>query len=174
MLYKKKLTIIIICHYINLMIIIQFQKKYQEELKIWEDEQAKMKPWLAEIAECDRIIEYLKPMIPKKVVEQDSASKKSVVLKMADGTVIQSMSKKGSSDESSIGLSGFPGKKKKKRRRNRERDLERPIKHSIDIISTFKKMEISLPKYVYTFFQKRRKKINFSHSKTKQIHDGSV
>merc|ERR1712054_325766 len=45
------------------------EKKYQEELKIWEDEQAKMKPWLAEIAECDRIIEYLKPMIPKKVVE---------------------------------------------------------------------------------------------------------
>ena len=58
------------------------------------------------------------------------------------------MSKKGSNSESSIGLSGFPGKKKKRRRRKRDRDMDRPIKHSIDIIATFKKMGISLPKYV--------------------------
>ena len=124
------------------------EKKYQEELAKWEEEQAKMKPWLTEIGECDRIIEYLKPMVPKKVVAQESASKKSTVLKMADGTIIESMSKKGSSSESSIGLSGFPGKKKKRRRRKRDRDMERPIKHSIDIIAMFKKMGISLPKYV--------------------------
>ena len=74
------------------------EKKYQEELAKWEEEQAKMKPWLTEIGECDRIIEYLKPMVPKKVVAQKSDSKKSTVLKMADGTWCSSAKRENLND----------------------------------------------------------------------------
>lgn len=122
------------------------EKKYQDELKKWEEEEAKKKPWLTEIGECERIIEYLKPMIPKKVVSKvasDDDGTKSV-LKLADGTVLEPMCSKKGSD--SLGFSTGKRKKKKKRRRNKDQD--RPIKHSIDIIATFKKMGISLPKYM--------------------------
>ena len=124
------------------------EKKYQEELAKWEEEQAKMKPWLTEIGECDRIIEYLKPMVPKKVVAQESASKKSTVLKMADGTIIESMSKKGSSSESSIGLSDF----REEGEGGSVTGYGASDQAQYRYVSTFKKMGISLPSTFYFNF----------------------
>jgi len=118
------------------------RKNFEAELKAWEAEEAKRKPWLDEIAEIDTLLSYLKSMAPKKQT-QTSETNTSAALKLNDGAVaIGKFARKG---EETISF----GRKKKKKRRNRKRNNEdRPIKHGLVVLSNFKKYDIPVPQVV--------------------------
>jgi len=120
-------------------------RKEQDELrKQWEEEKAKEKPWLAEIADCDTILTYLRSSLPKKVEEKVVAEDTTTVT-LGDGTVVEVMGKSGKGGAAYINRKR--SKKKKRRNRNRNHD-DMPLHHSFKVIQMFSKLKIAMPHYV--------------------------
>ena len=112
----------------------EIAKKEQEALRVAEEEEeAKRKPWLAEIALCDNLISYLKGCKPES---EPIASPDTKVSKSSDD------------GDSLFGVV----KKKKKKRNKKKKGGNSQIKHDMKTLSAFaklathSKMKLTTPK----------------------------
>ena len=103
-----------------------YNKEREEERLLREKEEESMKPWLSEIADCDRLITYLMGCKPS-----DGSDTKS-----AAAPVVKSM-KKANNDED---LFGGGTRKKKKKRKKKGASTNAKIIHDMNTLNSFAKL----------------------------------
>jgi len=118
--------------------------KEKEQRRIeYEAELAKQKPWLAEIAMCDLLSNYLKELLPKQAApeaEDKPAAKTNSVAKGFEGLRI--MKKKGD-DEAEYARNNTRGKKKRKKlkKQKMKQQRDKDLIHTFDTIANFSELK---------------------------------
>lgn len=125
--------------------IEEAQERAEREARreAWEAEQAKIKPWLREIALCDTLSTHLRGMLPTE--EQKAEAAPAAPAAAAPGSGLDEFSgmtilRKDSGMEAiSIGTKKKKQKKNRKRRKQKQAALEyaRDIRHDMTTISSF-------------------------------------
>ena len=119
-----------------------YRKHQAEQQKLREEEEAKTKPWLAEIALCDSLSTYLRGLLPKSSDGSEgagAAESKSAdnTVTMADGTVVQVVRKRDNVDQGGMQFGKSSKSKKKGRKKNRKQKVKTQIRHDMVTLSSF-------------------------------------